>query len=155
MPWGLRGARETWVQAAVPLLQPLVVPGGRGRLSSSSSPTELPSAHAFPPKPLNNGPFLPCLGMETGTEALRGSRNAAGGSQVPSAGEVQGKEGRFQPGLPDTAPSVLPCASGEPSRQTNAPSVPLKAGVPSRTGSRRGGCKHTFPFKTLVLRARA
>ena len=132
MPRGLPGARETWVQAAVPLLQPPVVPGGRGSLSSYSSPVELPVAHTLPPKPLNNGPFLPCLGMETGTKALRGSRNAGGRTQAPSAGEARGKEGHVQPGLPNTAPSVLPCSGGEPggSRQTNGASIHPKAGSP-------------------------
>jgi len=124
LPGGLPGARDTWVQTAVPLLP--WCPREEGAF-----PPPPPSARTLPPKPLNNGPFLPCLGMETGTKALRGSGNAGGGAQAPSAWEARGKEGHAQPVLPDTAPSVLPCAGWEPGRrrQPTAPPWPRRQGI--------------------------
>lgn len=77
-------------------------------------PSRAPGTYALPPKPLNNGPFLPCLGMEMGTEALRGNGNTSTWAQELSVGEAQGKEGHIQPRLPDTAPPVPPCAGREP-----------------------------------------
>lgn len=108
-----------------------------------------PSAHALPPKPLNNGPFVPCLGTETGTEALRGSGNSGSGAQAPSGWMARGKEGHIQPGLPDRAPSVPPCAGGEPrgSRQTNGPSKHPKAGSPVGRAPSGAGASTPSPLR--------
>lgn len=74
---------------------------GAGGRRSLSSPTEFPGAHTLPSKPLNNGPFLPCLGTETGIKGQWECR-----WQGPST--QRGKEGHAQPEVPSTAPSVLP-----------------------------------------------
>lgn len=76
-----------WVQLAV-----------LGGSRSLSSPTEL---HTLPSKPLNNDPFLPCLGTETGIKGQWECRWQGPGSQ-------HGQEGHAEPGVPNTAPPGLP-----------------------------------------------
>lgn len=103
------GAREMWVQATVPL-----IPGAEGAFPPPPVPrsSQCPRSSSKAPE---QWPLSLLLRDGDGHRGIKGQREfRQWGSGAPSACEMQGKEGHIQPGLPDTAPSVPPCAAGWP-----------------------------------------
>lgn len=74
------------------------LPGAAGNAWRQKEPFQ---PHGVPSKPLNNGPFLPCLGTETGIKGQWECRWQGPGSQ-------RGQEGHAEPGVPNRAPPGLP-----------------------------------------------
>lgn len=120
-------------------------------------PCEAPQCPCSSPKAPEQWLLSPLLRDRDGHRGIKGRRECrwrASGAQC-RGGAREGGAGSAQ------APRHSPFSTalhrwGAWRKQANQrPLHAPESRVPGGTGSQCGGCEHTFPFKTLVLRARA
>lgn len=120
------------------------VPGGRGSLSSYSSPAELPSSHVLPPKAPEQCPLSLLLRGADGHGGIKGHRNAGDSwhecrAQAPALGRWKGRP--IPPRLPSSPFPTALC--WQRPQVLQAP----KSRVPASTGSGEAGASTPSPLR--------